>query len=508
MDPASSNGTTTSYFNEPSGTHDSRAEALLVAGIVSSIIVAITAALRIYVRGFMVRRWGADDTFLVCAAVAVLLHNSFLCVEKRETQYMETDSVEATKFGLGSHWWVTPISLLLKGRRIALFVLVIYQIAYVTIKIAFLLQYRRVFPGRRVELCCNVGITFLVIFGLSLLVAQGMTYEYVYKQGIDASPVDVIGWWIANAAIHLITSILIFILPLPLLGRLRLNTTQKAALFASFGLGLLTCAASVVRLVKTPDSLKTIDIPYEAAVALVWAMIELSCAVVCCCIPTLRPLTRPSRYAAGGSRSRVFADDDAGTATNTTVTSTSTIMGGPLDGSPGAPRGNDRVSSSLSCESDVAVRKTASSSVFFWQRGRQKSDQGTLGGGRGGVDDIEPAMPVAMMTVTAFAALADPVVRPQQQQRRPSLVTMTSSNGGDVAPRRTRSIRSSIRSEGSLVGIGGLRRDLSFRRRMSAALTERDSDDDIYYFGANEEEVDMECPTPLSPPPKTRQSVS
>ncbi|KAF6802774.1 integral membrane protein [Colletotrichum sojae] len=497
MDPANGNDTTTSTFSESVDAHDSRAGALLVAGIVSSVIVAITSGLRVYVRGFMVRRWGADDTFLAFAAIAVLLHNSFLCV--------------ATKFGLGSHWWVTPISLLLKGRRIALFVLVIYQIAYVTIKIAFLLQYRRVFPGRRVELCCNVGITFLVVFGLSLLVAQGITYEYIYKQGIEVSPVDVIGWWIANAAIHLITSILIFILPLPLLGRLRLNTTQKAALFASFGLGLLTCAASVVRLVKTPDSLKTIDIPYEAAVALVWAMIELSCAVVCCCIPTLRPLTRPSCYAAEGGRSRVFADDDPGTATNTTVTSTSTIMGGPIDGSPGAPRGgNHRVSSSLSCESDVAVRKTASSSVFFWQRGRKKSDQGTLGGGRGGVDDIEPTMPVAMMTITAFVSPTDPVVgqqQPQQQQRRPSLVTMTSSNGGDLATRRTRSMRSSIRSDGSL-GIGGLRRDLSFRRRMSAALTERDSDDDIYYFGANEEEVDMECPTPLSPPPKTRQSVS
>ncbi|KAF6834850.1 integral membrane protein [Colletotrichum musicola] len=500
MDPASGNDTTTSPFSEPADAHDSRAGALLVAGIVSSVIVAITSGLRVYVRGFLVRRWGADDTFLVFAAIAVLLHNSFLCV--------------ATKFGLGNHWWVTPISLLLKGRRIALFVLVIYQIAYVTIKIAFLLQYRRVFPGRRVELCCNIGITFLVVFGLSLLVAQGMTYEYVYKKGIDVSPVDVIGWWIANAAIHLITSILIFILPLPLLGRLRLNTTQKAALFASFGLGLLTCAASVVRLVKTPDSLKTIDIPYEAAVALVWAMIELSCAVVCCCIPTLRPLTGPSRYAAGGACSRVFADDDPGTATNTTVTSTSTIMGGPLDASPGAPRGvSHRVSSSLSCESDVAVRKTASSSVFFWQRGRQKSDQGTLGGGgRRGVDDIESAMPVAMMTVTAFVAQTDPVVGqqqqpPPQQQRRPSLVTMTSSNGGDLATQRTRSMRSSIRSDGSL-GIGGLRRDMSFRRRMSAALTERDSDDDIYYFGANEEEVDLECPTPLSPPPKTRQSVS
>lgn len=115
----------------------------------------------------------------------------------------------------------------------------IYQIAYVTVKIAFLLQYRRVFQSRRVELCCNVGICFLVVFGLSLLVAQGMTYEYVYKLGISESPVDVIGWWIANAVIHLISSVFIFILPLPLLGRLGLSTTQKVALIVSFALGLL-----------------------------------------------------------------------------------------------------------------------------------------------------------------------------------------------------------------------------------------------------------------------------
>lgn len=123
--------------------------------------------------------------------------------------------------------------------QIALFISIVYQVAFITIKITFLLQYRRVFPLPRVELLCNFGIGFLVLFGISLLVSAGVTFELVYKYGFVDPPISVLGWLLANASIHLVTGIAIFIMPVPLLGRLRMGTTQKLALAASFALGLL-----------------------------------------------------------------------------------------------------------------------------------------------------------------------------------------------------------------------------------------------------------------------------
>lgn len=46
-------------------------------------------------------------------------------------------------------------------------------------------------------------------------------------------------WGYVNAAVHLATNIIIFILPLPLVGSLKLATMQKAGLTASFAVGIL-----------------------------------------------------------------------------------------------------------------------------------------------------------------------------------------------------------------------------------------------------------------------------
>lgn len=124
-------------------------------------------------------------------------------------------------------------------KQLAMFIVMIYNIAFVTIKIAFLLQYRRSFPLLMVEMLCNAGIAFLVLFGVSLMVSAGITYSLVLKREMTDSPVSVLGWWLANASIHLLTNIVIFVLPLPLLGRLRLRGGEKLALVVCFALGLL-----------------------------------------------------------------------------------------------------------------------------------------------------------------------------------------------------------------------------------------------------------------------------
>ncbi|TDZ41090.1 hypothetical protein CTRI78_v009988 [Colletotrichum trifolii] len=471
----------------PPHSHQSRAGIIIVVGIVTAILALVFTALRVHVRAILMRKWRIDDTVLVFAAVAAITHNSVNCI--------------ATKFGLGKHVWVVPTPLLIEGQKLSVAVVMVYQIAFVAVKIAFLLQYRRVFPLPKVELCCNIGIAFLVLFGISLLIAQGITYSIVYRNNFWNSPINILGWWLANASIHLVTDILIFLLPLPLLGRLRLRTTQKLALLASFGLGFLTCAISIIRIATLPNSLNSFDATYESTWTAVWSMAELSSAVICCCIPTLRPLLHPSRYSPASSR----------------ITHTNELCASSQRSQPEPPpRGgsnlhNDRVSSSMSCESDVVIRKPASS--FFWQRSRQQSENSTLGGGGGGggcnddynIEAVLPPPNVTTMTTVITLATPNEVTMPVFEVnglRRGSEATSESS----IAPRRTRSLRSSIRSEGSLAGLGGnLKRD--FRRRMSLALTERDSDDDAYYFGVGED-VDMECPTPLSPPPKGRPSMT
>ncbi|KAL2873509.1 hypothetical protein SGCOL_011352 [Colletotrichum sp. CLE4] len=179
--------------------HESLANMMLGVIIAVLIVTTVFVGLRIYVRARVIKQWGADDTMVTLS-------------------------------------FATTIE---KAQKLAMFIIMIYNIAFVTIKIAFLLQYRRSFPLPMVEMLCNGGIAFLVLFGVSLMISAGVTYSIILKRDVADSSVSVLGWWLANAAIHLLTNIFIFVLPLPLLGRLRLRRGQKLALAIGFTLGLL-----------------------------------------------------------------------------------------------------------------------------------------------------------------------------------------------------------------------------------------------------------------------------
>ncbi|OLN92100.1 hypothetical protein CCHL11_01341 [Colletotrichum chlorophyti] len=449
----------------PENSYESRVDLILGVTISMLAVTTVFAALRVYVRALVLRKWGVDDTMLVLSFVALMFHGVI--------------------FGLGRHVWMTPVGTIIKGQKLAMVIIMIYQIAFVTIKITFLLQYRRVFPLPRVEMLCNVGIGFLVLFGISLVVSAGVTYSSIFSNNFWNSPIDILGWWLSNAAIHLVTDILIFILPLPLLNRLRLRRPQKAALIASFALGSFTCAISALRIASLPESLDSVDMTYEGTPTIVWSVAELSSAFICCCIPTLRPLVQRSRYLPGGS-----AFSGSGSYGNAPRTRPDVRNAG-------------RQSSSVSCESDVVMRKTNSS--FFWQRSRQRSEHSTVADAA--ADEIGAAAAPMPMPLPTMATPPPRPVTPMPSLevsglRRASVATTVDSLGN---PLRDQSVRSSVLSDRSL-GFG-IMRDLSARRHLSMALTERDSDDDIYYFGVNEE-VDLECPTPLSPPPKCRKSTS
>ncbi|KAL2872933.1 hypothetical protein SGCOL_011926 [Colletotrichum sp. CLE4] len=73
---------------------------------------------------------------------------------------------------------------------------------------------------------------------------------------------------------------------------------QKIVLMATFGLGFFTCAISVIRLTTLKSSSTSTDATYNTVIAGIWSITELSCAIICLCVPTLRPLL-------GGQNSRV-----------------------------------------------------------------------------------------------------------------------------------------------------------------------------------------------------------
>jgi len=126
----------------------------------------------------------------------------------------------------------------------AMATVVIYQLAICSIKITFLLQYRRVFPLPNIQRLCDLFIALILCWAISQIVISNMSC-FPSKAGEtgEGKPtktcVDQIKWWLSNAIINLVTDLVIFFMPLCLIYMLRLEKTQKAILLCVFGLGFL-----------------------------------------------------------------------------------------------------------------------------------------------------------------------------------------------------------------------------------------------------------------------------
>lgn len=77
--------------------------------------------------------------------------------------------------------------------------------------------------------------------------------------------------FIATAAFNIATDVLLFILPIPMIVRLRMGVFQKVGAIVVFAIGSVTVMTSIIRLVYLLTVLKSIDIAWDAARANIWS---------------------------------------------------------------------------------------------------------------------------------------------------------------------------------------------------------------------------------------------
>ncbi|KAK2004334.1 hypothetical protein LX36DRAFT_696304 [Colletotrichum falcatum] len=236
----------------------------------------VFVALRVYVRAILMKRWGPDDSCVIISYILALFTGIVFSI--------------GTSKGLGKHAWALSDNIDQSAIRLKLVIsaTLCYHITFIVVKMAFLLQYRRVFILPRFVLLCNIMLGFIGMFGIALVVSS-IVFNTPKWRGESERGYNQELWWLVTASVHLVTDIIIFLMPIPLLGKLMLKPMQKAALYVSFGLGFITTCISIVRMSTLPHVF-TMDTSWDVVPALVWSEAELCCAVICVCIPTLRPL--------------------------------------------------------------------------------------------------------------------------------------------------------------------------------------------------------------------------
>ena len=104
----------------------------------------------------------------------------------------------------------------------------------------------------------------------------------------DKVCVDNTQFWYANAGFSISTDVIILLLPMPLVYQLQVPWPQKAALTGVFALGIFVVITSCLRITTLDILAETPDQTYDIE-NVMWTIIEPNVAVVCACLPILRP---------------------------------------------------------------------------------------------------------------------------------------------------------------------------------------------------------------------------
>ncbi|TLD11300.1 hypothetical protein PgNI_06485 [Pyricularia grisea] len=277
-----------SLFLQLDFTDKSNLQGLLIGGFTALLLmVIIVILLRIYVRAWMARDVKADD-YLIFAAAA--FNVSIFAV-----------SMQAVHYGFGKHIWkvaTTPTDIFeiyAKIYRLTIPFAVIFKLSFILTKLSIVVSLLSVFGTNR--LLRNVMITTAVV---STAATFSVMMIYVFQCSpipagwdlnlvFDARCFSVVTLSQAGSWVIIVTDLIFCVFPMPYLWRLNMPLKKRIALCGIFAIGLVACAATVMRFLASTNKM-LIDTTYEGAKALGWSYIESSLGIICASVPSLAPL--------------------------------------------------------------------------------------------------------------------------------------------------------------------------------------------------------------------------
>lgn len=167
----------------------------------------------------------------------------------------------------------------------------LYKLVLCLTKISFLAFYLRIFPTKKFRYVCYVTIGVIASGVFAFVMAtifQCVPVAGSWDKSLPKSCIDNswFRWWWAG--FNTATDLWVFLLPMPLLARLKLDLTRKIGLMLMFALGLFTCITSILRMRALVVSVATTDPTWGSFDALTWSVIEADCGIICACLPFLK----------------------------------------------------------------------------------------------------------------------------------------------------------------------------------------------------------------------------
>ncbi|KAI5252052.1 hypothetical protein E4T42_03755 [Aureobasidium subglaciale] len=260
-----------------------RTHIITTADIICMVIVIVVVAMRMYTRIYLVKSFWWDDW---CTLFALALWIG-------ETGLFQM----ACSWGAGKHIYDLAVSdlypNLLRGWVVCA---VMYSITMLFSKLSILLLYRRLFPISNFAKRWWAVVAFTVAYSLggvfaSLFQCRPMESAWSLTTSPDYC-ISTEKFYTANAALNVVSDIMILILPIPIVWGLNTDVRKKVILTGLFSMGSISCLVSILRMrsiiVLYKDGFE--DLTWGLVEVVVWSQAELTAAMICTCTPCLRPL--------------------------------------------------------------------------------------------------------------------------------------------------------------------------------------------------------------------------